>query len=651
MLLWVSRPPPSGSMCKWTDLFTKLKENQQLPPSCKKKNPAKYKNSKQHSPIPESIGKNQAKTNKRRENLSKYKIKGEELLENGIPNISMRGMKIDFNRKSGHVVVWSDQELDRGKNEVLREVPAIHTLEDSSNDGIELCQSNFPDIPKSISEVSISFEGNMKAENSRKVEEVSGVLAEGIGNPGPTHKKRARKKRTSKTNMETNTDSDLISRFDLDKVVETSKHSCWDSVNKKVHTEMKNIAEFIVKNMELGSEQHLLDIEFNFKEYNTIIEPLSDHFSASKQLLVLQVLMMNLIERLYNKNNNTEYSRRAFSLLAQFQQKKIKDQWREKASHLPLDVKEIAWLLEVEQDWPLFEHAEIETFNYIMENMEALHPNDQLQLDTLFLFEAHVIRLLTMKYRYEARMNHYQLSFSDEELEAFEKWGFSIPLVLRLDISLELSSQEMSWKNTSSKQKYEKTIAIYLALNGICTLSDVPRSLVPVQWSVSPIRELMLRESTRSQSFDTRMKDIIKFGKVQRSESYTNWLDRHASASWENTPINPGEALAATYSGIHLKYVAQLKHWFKMRRLKSIFKRKISRMQNHSSHENHMENWYSNSHASFSDLIYWPRKKEEEEELPKIILYQREKFVKYFDLLELPIPMHEHRHTDPSDQF
>lgn len=402
---------------------------------------------------------------------------------------------------------------------------------------------------------------------------------------------------------------------------------------------MKSVTQLIFQNLNLDCANHQLEISFDFDIYDKILSPIRSEFSVLKQAQTFDFIISFLIRGFQKTKFGAEYCRRAFNLLYQFQQEMILKQWISEEHNFCEESKAVATLLKVEERWPLFSDFDEHTWYPIENRLKTFDEEKNADLRTIFVNHQHRYRISTIKLVVEAKMKHYTFSFSAKELEHSMKLGYCIPLVLKLDLALELSLEDVVWTNLTAEQTEKKLASVYSSMKGETVENGVAYSLLPVLWLSSPVRELILKKHSHLNLFENRIKLLISLSKAHAPVKWDIWTGQTTSEAWGEELLNGAETVAATYTGIQLESLAQLKHLYRKRLYASTISKMLKQTRNTSKGKRQgMMTKVKEQYAHpILNLNCWPKSKLEEKDLPENVLAQRDLFVKYFRLLDIPI--------------
>lgn len=557
--------------------------------------------------------------------FDKASVKSDQNEENVFQNTK----KIDVDRNTGQVVVWAENKGDGSTYTVKSD---MQQQSEDSNYWIGKKVRSMGNVFKSDDQEDHT-PGNQPDIN---VPQIS--VPEEVTRPTPKKRRKPQKGKYDINPPDSPQKNSFISKIDIDGIVNQVVQQSWGKAHEHIRVYLKNLFLLLLESMKLDNSNQFMEVVFKCDKYLEIVKPVAHDFSTLDQVTILQIFIIIFINIVESNETDIEYCRRALSLQYQFDQDIIRSQWTIISNILPECVAQIATILKVDEDWPLFPDADILRIENIERKMDSLNQTEKEDLEYIFLGQEHTNRLLIMRYFAEARINKYKFSFSHEELSKMTKEGFPIPLVLRIDLSLELSVENFKWNKISDIRKLKKMKDLYLAMNGICKTAKVHHQIIPVHWTFSPIHQLMKSQRSCSERFETRLQLLVSFGKLQNPVSYVDWVHIDSPEAWEKEIlINGGEALAATRSGIELRYLAELKNWFMVRTSRSKLIRDLPKMRTKAL----KDNWSQKSNdvkMNPNPLRCWPKKQEDEAKLPPTISSQREKFAKYFQLLGIPIP-------------
>lgn len=448
--------------------------------------------------------------------------------------------------------------------------------------------------------------------------------------------KRDKKKKTKQKNRK-----GVFTPMDLIHVMEDAikKSKTVDQIYEHLPSYSKHLTLLILKNLDVGCFDTSVDVHFSFDTHDNMLKKNKIELTYFDQVENFYVIIFSLITHVETNISVVELNRRAFALFYQFQQHKILGQWSSIKDVVSEDINALATLLKVEEEWPLFPDYDAHTLKSIQRKLNSLDEIQVNQLKSIFLTPQRTYRLFIIKCVSQAKEKQYRFSMSDLELKHLMKRGYSIALVLQLDLALELSSQVVNWDDLRFDEKEDKLVSVYCAMNGELIDNQVAYKILPVNWLSSPVRDLMLKQSSNSDRFENRMKMLISFSKSHIGVQYKSWKSQDTKEPWSTELLNSAEALAATYSGIQLESLAELKYWHRKKIQAPIFSRLFQKIRNSSENEKHeIMSHVRNLHGNpFHVLKCWPESKQEEKELPVNLLSQRDLFVNYFDLLDIQI--------------
>lgn len=560
-----------------------------------------------------------------------------------IEDIAPRSMRIEVDNDTGYVVVWRDQDEDKSSDKISHKINHLFSQQEA-NDRVIGDRTEEETTTDDQVKVSESFLGK-ESEGSPPLPKVSRaadnqkLTLEGISGPGPMIRKIKNKKEEVEylTDKVCETSKPLLT-LDINALIQNVIKSTDGDKNEHLPPFMMKLALLIIKKLEMEKQDHLLPVQFDFEGYNKVFLPLTDIFLMHEQVLVFHYLTKSIINNLEMNTSTSEYCRRVLVLRSQFEHGKIIENWNTNHKDLPVDVKAISSLLKVEERWPLFLEYDKSHLKCIQEKIASLNEQESLQLETLF-FHEHRQRLFIIHSMVEARMRNYTFCFSDTELQDLVKSGYTISLLLKLDLSLELSHEKFNWGELELSKKRTILSSVYLAMKGIREDKKVSYRLLESHWGSSPIRELILSRPKLQERFESRVKLLVTFCRTQPSKGYPNSSDDKKTESWEEQSFNSGEELAALYSGIRFKDLAMLKYMYRLKKVTLKLRNNFSRIQRLLPEAQELERLRIKHSIMYSNnLKCWPERKEDQNMIPGIILEQKHKFIKYYELLDMTFP-------------
>lgn len=410
------------------------------------------------------------------------------------------------------------------------------------------------------------------------------------------------------------------------------------SVDENISGIMHNIILLLIRELDLEKQEHLLPVSFEFELFDKMVKPLGNGIMLNEKVVLLDFFTKELIKNLNGHKDIEEYSRRAMSLMCQFKQEIALQKWKKHKHDIPENVKIIASLLKIEERWPIFSDYDATHLKSLQEKMRSLNEEEKHYLSLMFL-NKHQERLSIIEYTAESKMRAYKFFFSDEEIQSLTISGISIPLLLQLDLALELSCEEINWKDLSEKNKHEKVNSVYLAINGMYKTKEVAFQLRDSHWGFSPIKELILSRPLLSKRFESRIKLLVSFFMSHPSMTYGEWIGTNMSEPWAKQSLSFGEILAASYVGIQAKDLEKLKYWYGLDGLKLKLRANLEATNRipHNSAPNQAQRSNTNKIIQFNILKWWPKMTEDQTRIEGLIAKERENFIKYFDLLNISI--------------
>lgn len=538
-------------------------------------------------------------------------------------------IKIEFEKNTGRVFVWSNPEIDTSPSDF-----SFHQrIEDCHSQGIDMKVDDMRGITNGEGEsLNIDQTRNPDACTLDKKEK---MIVQDITRGEKIKDVSMRRKKKSSDSMFTDTTSmkksikynDML-QSDIDTVAEKAIKRCINTADNEVFRFIKKLAALIIEDISVEKKDHLLQVNFGSRPYKKLLIPLADNpLYVYEQYFIFRSLILEFIENVKESTLKSEYCRRFLTLMAQFCQEKLLDQWKAVACHLSENVREASCMLKIQDEWPIFEFDEVRNVQFVEERLKSLSSDEQRQFKVIFFGQEDKKRLLMMGYFHEAEMRKYKLSYSAPELKILMNSGICIPLLLQIDLALELSSEEFKWRDLSKDECQKKLVAVYFAMQGYCVYEGKSIKLLPLDWEFSPVKVLLLGKIPQSERFQSRVKNLISFGKDQPALDGVNWLGDKESKDMEGQLFNPGEALASAYSEIQMKDIAFLKKQLRLIDGVRSGSRRISKKAGKTL-----------DCGNLTSMECWPKTKRDEKRiLTDSMRKQRQRFIKYFDLLDIPI--------------
>ncbi|EGF98383.1 uncharacterized protein MELLADRAFT_113603 [Melampsora larici-populina 98AG31] len=251
--------------------------------------------------------------------------------------------------------------------------------------------------------------------------------------------------------------------------------------------------------------------------------------------------------------------------------KEKKDMWSQEA-------RQVATLLHYENPFELFLDTTKEEIEFLKPHLELMAASEHELLGHLSKDSLGFRRSMIFLRIQELETPSPHGFFGKKFLEAACQQAFHMPMFRQIEIALELSAPEVSWKGLSDDELEKKYFQMLNALAGMPgqLLSSPGNSEAELysqaesNWINSHAAQLLSIDPELSQRVFNRFKSLLmalKGNKIRPLRAI--WKDSEGSSLLEMNEelISRDEALAATYVGITLSGIARLKNLLRARNI------------------------------------------------------------------------------------
>lgn len=342
---------------------------------------------------------------------------------------------------------------------------------------------------------------------------------------------------------------------------------------------LNNMEQHVLKILSNGNKEVFVKVdlgEFNVYDLKTFpftflgTPTMEDKFTLSEAF-------KGFMQGFLNSFNSPEGRRRVRSFLVQAQQKFIKVKWKQFKDQLSPEVLEMAKILRVEEEYPIFENARSDEWVEATTKMEALDEKDCDVLKCIIPEETGMSRLATLHLMSEFEMrnikNYYVSEIRDQNLR---EDILSIPLLLRIQSSLSFEEKEPSFHSFTDTKISDTSELLNLAMQGV--IKGVSRmehgtslirfyELETDDWTESSVRQFFLNNPKHLEILESRLKALalnrnIEVQMFDTSDSYQNKpiCATEKDTDPESGLVLMGEELAANYFGLDIQVLIDIKH-------------------------------------------------------------------------------------------
>ncbi|KAH9811134.1 hypothetical protein DFH28DRAFT_1131506 [Melampsora americana] len=251
-----------------------------------------------------------------------------------------------------------------------------------------------------------------------------------------------------------------------------------------------SIAKILHNVLKSENKQDFMSINLSDEAFNSLSGTQTAHDPSSivEDLDTYQAEFAVLIGK-------PESYRRFKALKAQITQKMVTKNWKELKDKCDRSVKNIVRSLGGTSQWPVFYTTKDGQTERILANISQLTPQQKAMLQSVIDVDEQENRLRTMYTMEQINKEYVPKIFTEKKLQLLQKQGVSIPLMLKMEQLLHLTSP-FEYNFMKEKEAIARTLDVMDVMEGNINMDHGEALMIDdIEWINSPVRKCFIEEN------------------------------------------------------------------------------------------------------------------------------------------------------------